>query len=233
MTDGVHALIACAGNGSRAGGDLPKQYRLLAGQPVVQHTLAAFRALGERLASLHVVIAPDDAYFERAVTLAADGRERLHRVGGATRRQSVLNGLVAMAESGAAPDGDWVLVHDAARCLVTPAQIGALIDACAGDAAGGLLALPLADTLKLAHQGRAMQTLARSDKWLAQTPQMFRAGALQAALRQADDDVTDEAGAMEQAGWRPLLVAGSAQNFKLTYAEDFAMAEAILRSRTA
>jgi 2-C-methyl-D-erythritol 4-phosphate cytidylyltransferase len=122
-------------------------------------------------------------------------------------------------------------VHDAARCLVTPAQINALIDACSGDAVGGLLAHKLADTLKTEADGRVASTLDRSDKWLAQTPQMFRIGALINALQQAGDRVTDESSAMELMGLKPLLVPGSAQNFKVTYPEDFALAEAVLSAR--
>jgi 2-C-methyl-D-erythritol 4-phosphate cytidylyltransferase len=126
---------------------------------------------------------------------------------------------------------DWVLVHDAARCLVTPTQINALIDACLPDAVGGILALKLPDTLKREANGRVAQTVDRSDKWLAQTPQMFRLGSLRAALQAAGDAVTDEASAIELAGHAPLLVEGSAQNFKVTYPQDFALAEAVLRSR--
>jgi len=128
-------------------------------------------------------------------------------------------------------------VHDAARCLITPQQIDALIDACEHDTVGGLLALPLPDTLKSEVAGRVAATVDRADKWLAQTPQMFRIGALADALQRAAADgfagITDESSAMEALGHRPRLVRGSAQNFKVTYPEDFALAEAILRSRTA
>jgi 2-C-methyl-D-erythritol 4-phosphate cytidylyltransferase len=136
---------------------------------------------------------------------------------------------------------DWVLVHDAARCLITPEQINSLIDACKDDAVGGLLALPLPDTLKSEQTGtgRVATTLGRSDKWLAQTPQMFRIGALLQALTAAGDLsdasnrlITDESSAMERLGHAPKLVRGSAQNFKVTYPEDFALAEALLQSRT-
>lgn len=154
--------------------------------------------------------------------------------GGDSRASSVCNGLQALLALGVAAD-DWVLVHDAARCLVTPQQINALLDACWSDPVGGLLALPLPDTLKVGVDGRVAATLERSDKWLAQTPQMFRVGALHAALLAAAArgfaGVTDEASAMEMAGQRPLLVPGSGHNFKITYASDFALAEALLRSR--
>jgi 2-C-methyl-D-erythritol 4-phosphate cytidylyltransferase/2-C-methyl-D-erythritol 2,4-cyclodiphosphate synthase len=131
---------------------------------------------------------------------------------------------------------DWVLVHDAARCLVTPEQIDALIDACAHDSVGGLLAHKLADTLKTAIAGpggvRVASTVDRSDKWLAQTPQMFRIGPqLMAALEHVGSAATDEASAMEAMGLHPRLVPGSALNFKVTYPEDFALAQAVLAQR--
>ncbi|RZJ05859.1 MAG: 2-C-methyl-D-erythritol 4-phosphate cytidylyltransferase, partial [Haliea sp.] len=122
-------------------------------------------------------------------------------------------------------------VHDAARCLITPELINALIDACVDDAVGGLLAHRLPDTLKVEEEGRATATLERGDKWLAQTPQMFRVGLLAQALDQAGEAVTDEAGAIEAMGLKPLLVPGSAQNFKVTWPDDFAMAEALLKGR--
>ena len=228
----LHVLIPCAGSGARAGAGDPKQYRRLAGRPLVAHTLEAFRAVSDRLATLALVVAPDDA--EVAAALPAFPRqpnERLLQVGGATRAATVRNGLQALRRQGARP-ADWVLVHDAARCLLEPSQIEALIAACAHDAVGGLLALRLADTLKSATpDGRVQSTLTRADKWLAQTPQMFRLGILQDALDKAGDAVTDEAGAIESLGLAPLLVPGSAQNFKVTYPEDLALAEAVLKGR--
>jgi 2-C-methyl-D-erythritol 4-phosphate cytidylyltransferase len=144
----------------------------------------------------------------------------------------VANGLAHLAVKGAHAD-DWVLVHDAARCLITPEQISQLIKACRDDAVGGLLALSLPDTLKSEIKGRVGATVDRSDKWLAQTPQMFRLGVLRQALAQVGDQVTDESSAIEALGLAPRLVLGSAQNFKLTYAQDFALAQAILQSRQA
>jgi 2-C-methyl-D-erythritol 4-phosphate cytidylyltransferase len=126
-----------------------------------------------------------------------------------------------------------VLVHDAARCLITTAQIDALIDACVPDDVGGLLALKLPDTLKSERNGRVHATVERADKWLAQTPQMFRMGALMHALQAAGDAVTDESSAMEFMGLHPLLVEGSAQNFKVTYPQDFALAHSVLEARQA
>lgn len=218
------ALIPCAGSGSRAALAAPKQYQMIAGQPMVRHTLAAFAAVS-RISRVLVVVAPGDRFFEPVPSAfwVAD-------CGGAARAVSVRNGLDLLLQQGAVAH-DWVLVHDAARCLVTPAQIDALIDACHNDAVGGLLALRLADTLKCEHEGRVAQTLNRSDKWLAQTPQMFRIGTLMQALTQAGDQATDEASAIEILGLHPLLVSGSAANFKVTYAPDFELADAVLRAR--
>jgi 2-C-methyl-D-erythritol 4-phosphate cytidylyltransferase len=217
-------LIPCAGSGSRAGSDGPKQYQVLAGQPMVMHTLAAFSGV-ERITNTVVVVAAGDHFFESrriAFWVAA--------CGGMTRASSVFNGLDFLLQQGADPH-DWVLVHDAARCLITSAQINALIDACDTDAVGGILAHKLADSLKGAVDGRVAQSLSRSDKWLAQTPQMFRIGMLRSAMEQAGNQVTDESSAIEYVGLQPLLVPGSAQNFKVTYADDFALAQAVLSDR--
>ncbi|MGJ7579186.1 2-C-methyl-D-erythritol 4-phosphate cytidylyltransferase [Variovorax sp. RHLX14] len=227
-------LIPCAGSGSRAGrtGDTgPKQYRRIAGRPMVAHTIDAFRALEDRFAGLALVVSESDDEVVAALPGFPGKNEYLLRVGGASRASTVSNGLAALREAGARAD-DWVLVHDAARCLVTPTQIEALIAACVHDAVGGLLAHRLPDTLKVAApDGRVARTLTRADKWLAQTPQMFRIGLLCEALERAGDVVTDEAGAIELQGLAPLLVPGSAQNFKITYPEDFELAEAVLLGR--
>jgi 2-C-methyl-D-erythritol 4-phosphate cytidylyltransferase len=222
------ALIPCGGVGSRSGEGLPKQYRQIAGLPMVSHTLAAFTAV-QRLASTAVVIAPDDALFAQRVRLP-NTTFFIASCAGNTRAITVFEGLKALCRQGAGAQ-DWVLVHDAARCLITPTQINAVIDACLDDDVGGLMALRLPDTLKQEVAGRVSATVDRADKWLAQTPQMFRIGALQEALQQAGDAVTDEASAMEAKGLQPKLIPGSAQNFKVTYPEDFALAQALILSR--
>ncbi len=227
----LFVLIPCAGSGHRAGHAQPKQYRRLAGLPMVAHTLEAFRALAGRFAGLALVVSPDDRDVDAALPRFPSDEEYLLRVGGVTRAATVRNGLVALRQKGAGAQ-DWVLVHDAARCLVTSSQIEALIAACEHDAVGGLLAQRLADTLKSSTpESRVAQTLPRADKWLAQTPQMFRIGMLLDALERAGDAVTDEASAIEAVGLSPLLVPGSAQNFKVTFPEDFALAEAVLLGR--
>jgi 2-C-methyl-D-erythritol 4-phosphate cytidylyltransferase len=230
-TSRFFALIPCAGQGSRAGVSAlgaAKQYQAVAGQAMVLHTLAAFRRVG-RLARTLVVVAPGDGFFDAI----ADKPFDVAACGGASRAGSVRAGLDALRRSGAQAS-DWVLVHDAARCLVTPAQINQLMDDCQHDDVGGLLAHRLPDTLKQSLNGRVAGTLDRTGKWLAQTPQMFRIGPLAQALdaaHSAGTAVTDESSAMEALGLSPRLVAGNAQNFKVTYPEDFALAEAILLYR--
>lgn len=229
------ALIPCGGTGARAGGDIPKQYRVIAGKPMVLHTVAAFVQV-TRLAGIYIATAVGDDFLADRLNEPQFTPVFVAAWAGNTRATTVFNGLKGLLERGAAPS-DWVLVHDAARCLITSEQINALIDACQFDAVGGLLALPLPDTLKTEQAGRVAATLERSDKWLAQTPQMFRLGALLDALQQAGDlstsGMTDESSAMERLGLQPKLVRGSAQNFKVTYPEDFALAEAVLLGRAA
>ena len=227
------ALVPCAGVGRRAGVGGPKQYAALAGRTVVAHTLAALAAV-PRIHQTLVVLSPDDAAFEQHAPGFAGW---VARSGGPSRAASVSAGLLQLRKRGASDD-DWVLVHDAARCLLQPAWVNRLIDACEQDAVGGLLALPLADTLKAARldgpDERVATTLDRSAKWLAQTPQMFRLGLLQRALDEgaaAGVNITDEASAVEALGLAPRLVPGDLENFKLTWPADFALAERLLRAR--
>jgi len=221
------ALIPCAGTGSRAGAAGPKQYQPLAGQPMVMHTLAAFAEV-PRIDQTLVVVSPQDTFFQSPQVQNASFI--VANCGGSTRAGSVFNGLNALLDEGAVAH-DWVLVHDAARCLITPELINLLLDACLNDDVGGLLALPLPDTLKVAMGGRVAATLPRADKWLAQTPQMFRLGSLMEALEAVGESVTDESSAIEAMGLAPRLVTGSALNFKVTYPEDFALAQAVLLAR--
>ncbi len=219
----IYALIPCAGVGQRAQANGPKQYVHVAGKTLIEHTLVALSQV-TRVAKILVVLSPADTHFESHVP-RFDGW--IARVGGSSRAASVANGLVELISRGAAPT-DWVLVHDAARCLVRAHWVNALIDACAGDDVGGLLALPVADTLKRGFNGRVSATLDRTDAWQAQTPQMFRIQALLSALRQAGDEVTDEASAMQAMGYSPKLVLGAIENFKVTYPDDFALTERLL-----
>ena len=220
------ALVPCAGSGSRAGSGGPKQYAPVAGRP-----LAALAQVPEISATL-VVLSADDAQFEQAVPGFAGERAWAARVGGASRAETVANGLAELRARGALAH-DWVLVHDAARCLLRPEWVARLLAACSDDAVGGLLALPLADTLKQQRTepspARVDATVDRAGKWAAQTPQMFRLGLLETALRAAGAAVTDEASAVEALGHAPLLVRGEFENFKVTWPGDFALAERLLQ----
>ncbi|CAM0998942.1 2-C-methyl-D-erythritol 4-phosphate cytidylyltransferase [Rhodanobacter sp. Root179] len=223
-------VVPAAGRGTRVGGDCPKQYLPLAGRPLIEHTLERLAA-HPRIAGLLVTLAATDAHWSGMETL--HGKPVLAAVGGAERSDSVLAGLHALPASVAADD--FVLVHDAARPCVRTADIDRLIElASARD--GGLLGAPLRDTLKRANaDGCSELTEARDLRWRAFTPQMFRRAQLSAALRDAARrgvNVSDEAMAMEQAGFAPLLVEGAEDNIKVTTAADFALAEFLL-SRTA
>ncbi|MDP1645464.1 MAG: 2-C-methyl-D-erythritol 4-phosphate cytidylyltransferase [Thiobacillus sp.] len=221
-----HALIPAAGSGSRMSGALPKQYLELKGLPLIAHALIAL-AREPRIDQLVVVLSPDDAWWDNYDWAGWRGRLQVLRCGGATRAGTVLNGLEAMAEWCAADD--WVLVHDAARPCLPDEALGRLLDIAADDAVGGLLAVPVADTLKRADaECRVEVTVPRADLWQAQTPQMFRHGMLRDALRAVGSDMTDEASAIEQRGLHPRLIECDSRNLKVTYPQDLRLASLIL-----
>lgn len=220
------ALVPAAGSGSRFGGELPKQYMPLAGKPLIHHALAALCASTD-IETVFVVLAPDDAHWHHFDWSPFGARLQPLFCGGRTRAESVLNGLLA---SELEPD-DWVLVHDAARPCLSQTQLARLIGELRDDDVGGILAVPVADTLKRADAaGRITKTESREGLWQAQTPQMFRAGLLLQALQQAKG-VTDEASAVEALGLKPKLVEGESSNFKVTYAQDLQLAELLLQNR--
>ncbi len=230
------ALLPAAGSGTRMAAQLsghaPKQYLALAGRPMLWHAVRAVCV--PPVQSVFVVLSPGDPKFATYDWSAFAGRMQPLFCGGATRRESVYNGLVALMAD--LDPNEWVLVHDAARPCLPAQDLAQLIAACEGDAVGGLLAFPVAETVKRAGKDeagalRAAGTEDRSQLWLAQTPQMFRAGLLAQALRQAKGPVTDEASAIEQLGLKPRLVAGRRENIKVTYPEDLAIAESILAGR--
>jgi 2-C-methyl-D-erythritol 4-phosphate cytidylyltransferase len=205
---------------------MPKQYLPLAGKPLIYHTLTALCRC-ERIDRVWVVLSPDDTWWRTYDWTSLGSKLETVFCGGATRAESVANGLAA-AETAAADD-DWVLVHDAARPCLSQAMLAALCDQLADDPVGGLLAVPVADTLKRADAlQRVAATEPRDGLWQAQTPQMFRYGVLLRAL--ADHPgVTDEAGAIEAAGLKPKLVPADATNLKVTYPADLRLAEFILQ----
>lgn len=217
------AIVPAAGVGARAQDDpssaiLPKQYRLLKGQPMLRWAVQALLA-DSRIDEVRVAVAPDDPWVAQA--LAGLPRTVWRPCGGPTRADTV---AAALRDAGLDTD-DWVLVHDAARPGLPASALARLIDLCLEKSAGGLLAQPVADTVKRsAGDDTVACSVSRSQLWLAQTPQMFPAGALLQALEAAAGiaaDITDEASAMELAGHAPYLVAGSARNFKVTWPEDF------------
>lgn len=225
MSD-IFALVPAAGSGSRFGGDSPKQYSSLAGKPLVYHALAALCASTD-IGTVFVVLAPDDMRWKRYDWSVFGSRLQPLFCGGVTRAESVLNGLLV---SEMEPD-DWVLVHDAARPCLSQAQLARLIGELRDDEVGGILAVPVADTLKRADAaGRIARTENREGLWQAQTPQMFRAGMLLQALQQAKS-VTDEASAVEALGLEPKLVESDSSNFKVTYAQDLQLAELLLNEK--
>ncbi len=227
-----HALVPAAGSGSRFGRELPKQYLPVAGAPLLRHALAALVGHAA-IASVYVILAPDDDCFEKLIVPGELPKVVALRAGGASRAETVLNGLRAMVDN-VDPD-DWVLVHDAARPCLTPALLERLLRAVEADEVGGILALPVADTLKAADGGRRVtRTVDRTGLWQAQTPQMFRHAVLRRALEAtALAQVTDEASAVESLGLQPLLVESDVTNLKVTFAQDMLLAELILRQRRA
>ncbi len=223
------ALIPAAGVGERMGTSMPKQYAQLAGKPMLQHVMDTFSS-SSLISHTFVVVSANDAYIG---DLPVTPRISILKCGGATRQASVTNGLLAMRSE--TEDDDWILVHDAARPGLTHDLLDKLIAFVKDDAVGGLLALPMVDTIKRSDgHGRAEMTVERSALWSAQTPQMFRHAQLLQALQQAQQQskqITDEASAIEAMGHRPKLVEGCARNFKVTLPQDLLLAELIFKDR--
>jgi len=239
-----HLVLPAAGTGSRLGGDLPKQFRLLGTKPMLVYALEAALNTPE-IQSIWVGLSPqfheaESILYLEGMVERSKGRLHLLPTGGATRHETVLNTLSALLNVHISAD-DWVLVHDAARPGITVGLIQQLITAVTAVATnqpnlwGGLLAIPLADTLKRAELSArgslAQATLARQHLWQAQTPQMFQLGTLHSALTQALEvgaEITDEASAMELLGAKPLLVEGATRNFKVTHPADWDLMHTVL-----
>lgn len=218
----VWVVIPAAGVGSRVGADIPKQYIPLLGQPLISHTLQAFIDC-PCVRGIVVALSSDDAYAPDVPQLSDE--KVTSCIGGEDRASSVLAGLQALHVN----DGDWVMVHDAARPCITPEVLAQFVSTVLSDGNGGLLAIPVADTLKrIDHEHCSAGTVDRSTIWRAQTPQMFRHQQLVDALCQAQSEqlpVTDEASAIELQGGKPLLVPGFNENIKVTFPSDIALAE--------
>lgn len=228
----THVLICAAGQGLRAGTALPKQYELINGVPMLVHTILAF-GRSPVVQGISVVIAPDDDWFDERVAPWVGADVAVLRVGGATRARTVCNALAELDSglNGVLDDG-WLMVHDAARPCVRGEAIERLFEnVVSHNAVGGLLAMPVVDTVKLSDDGKSSKkTLDRNKLWAAQTPQMFKLDVLYNALSDAlvdsnvADGLTDEASVMEWAGIAPLLVLGDASNLKVTHPHDFLLA---------
>lgn len=223
------AVIPAAGTGSRLGGTLPKQYLAVRDRPLLYYAIArlcAHRAI-ERVC---VVLAPDDRRFETYDWKPFAAKLEPLYGGGDSRAATVLNALEGIS-SHASVD-DWILVHDAARPCLSAQMLDRLIDEVGDDPSGGLLAMPVADTLKRADDDRrSIRTESRTGLWQAQTPQLFRYDVLLRALRSCDlAQATDEAAAVEALGLKPKLVQSDATNLKVTHAHDLALAGLILKN---
>ena len=223
--------MPAAGRGQRLPGEVPKQYRRIAGRSLLDHSLAALLAC-PAIDRVLVGLAADDAHWADS-EFNADPRLQTFR-GGEERADTVLAGLEALAADW--PDMGAVLVHDAARALLPAESLARLVAEVPGED-GALLAIPVADTVKRSLDGRRVETTVNRDElWLAQTPQYFRCDTLRASLGQAVAEhrqVTDEASAMEACGYSPRLVPGDPVNFKITTAADLALATLILEARCA
>ncbi|MGO9446764.1 MAG: 2-C-methyl-D-erythritol 4-phosphate cytidylyltransferase [Thiobacillaceae bacterium] len=231
MTHKHYALIPAAGSGSRMGEPFPKQYFRLVGRPMIYHPVHTFCTC-KTIEAVFVVLSAEDALWDTFDWSEFGQKLVVLRCGGSSRAQSVTHGLRRMQER--VQGQDWVLVHDAARPGLDQVLLNKLLDELAGDAVGGLLAVPLADTLKRAdHEQRAVQTEPRDCLWQAQTPQMFRHGQLLDAMERVGEQVTDEASAIERLGLRPKLVESDNRNIKLTYPRDLELVRLILENRDA
>lgn len=221
-----YAIVPAAGSGSRFGAEMPKQYLPILGRPLIFHTLAVLCA-HPAIERVWVVLSPEDAYWRRHDWAALGPKLETLACGGATRAETVGNALRAAAM--VARDDDWVMVHDAARPCLSRVLLDRLIEELRDDPVGGLLAVPVADTVKRADAaGRVAATEPRDGLWQAQTPQMFPYAVLRDALLQCQA-VTDEAGAIEATGLKPRLVKSDTTNLKVTYPADLALAGWILR----
>lgn len=212
------ALIPAAGIGARFGADKPKQYVEIGGKTVLEHTVCIFQ--NHPSIDMTVVVVPPEDVLADGFQTAFAGVE-VWKIGGRTRAETVRNGVAKLLETGLAAETDNILVHDAARCCLPSEALTRLIEQAGNAAEGGILAIPVADTLKRAEGGQISATVDRSGLWQAQTPQLFRAGLLCRALAAENlDGITDEASAVEKLGIRPLLVQGDARNLKLTQPQD-------------
>jgi len=226
------AVIPAAGSGSRMGNSLPKQYLPLAGRPMIYHAVHTL-CISPEITSVFVILSPEDREWLKHDWSEFSSKLIVFNCGGETRAMSILNGLKAASEESFIDNDDWVMVHDAARPCLSEELLRKLLDELSDDAVGGLLAVPLSDTLKRGGtNNRVQKTEPRKDLWQAQTPQMFRYKLLLDALCKPDSlTMTDDASAVEALGLCPKLVLGDVSNIKITYPKDLVLAELILRAQ--
>ncbi len=220
-----YVLIPCAGTGSRFGGSIPKQYTKIGAKTVIEHTLRVFLEIPE-ITEIVVVVHNADIEINKYALISP--KIRVARVGSDTRAKTVLNGLNLLK----CEANDWVLIHDAARCCVSPKAIKDMLLKLNEDKVGGILAIPVSDTLKYGNNGITTKTVDRSNLYHAQTPQMFRYHILNKALSSCDLElITDDASAVEALGLPVRLIKGDVSNIKLTYTSDIKLAEFYLGAR--
>ena len=223
------AVVVAAGSGTRMGANFPKQYALIEGKTMLERSVSAL--LEEpRIEQLVIVISPSDLLGQQLKF--TDPRIKIARVGGTTRADSIRNGITYSGFSA----NDWILTHDAARPCVKSSDITKLIDYCLKNDEGGILAVPVSDTIKQQNtSGKIGKTIPRDKLWAAQTPQCFKVGLLTKALSNTNTEaaITDEASAMEASGFKPALIEGSSTNFKVTRPADLALARAVFKARAA
>jgi len=221
----IFALVPAAGQGTRLGDALPKQYLPIAGRPMMFHALEALAAVS-RIDHVIAILSPLDRHWGAHDWSELPDKVEALFAGGASRGKTVANALSLL--EGRAQAEDWVLVHDAARPCLAKALVEQFLDEVGDDPVGGLLAMPLADTLKRGEETmRVVETIPRAGLWRAQTPQMFRYGLLRRGLAR-ETEVTDESQAVEALGQMPRIVQGEAANLKVTFADDIALAEMVL-----
>lgn len=221
MSHQFWAIVPAAGAGKRMGGEVPKQYLEVLGKPVLEHTLERLLSV-RRIERVIVALSEQDGYWE-SIPLSRDPRI-VRTNGGSERFASVYQGLIRL--NPLAAFDDWVLVHDAARLCITVDDIENLMNL-QSDPVGGILALPVSDTLKTVEEGLIQNTVDRTTIWRAQTPQMFRFGILKRAMESAMEEnraLTDEASAIEYLGYQPRIVQGRSDNIKVTHPEDLSLA---------
>ena len=223
------ALIPAAGVGSRIGSTQPKQYLTLAGRPMIYHAIQVLYN-SKRITHIVIVLSPDDNTWSQYNWTKFSDKLVILKCGGATRADTVLNGLKTILANFPVNENDWILVHDAARPCLKSKSLEKLMDELVDDKTGGLLAIPVADTLKHSDNNfRSIGTASRENLWQAQTPQMFHYALLMNALSKISSTaITDDASAVEALGLHPKLVIGDSSNLKVTYPEDLALAELIL-----